>query len=158
MTITNFGVVTPGALCRGAQPTAEQFAELKAIGVTDVIDLREPWGREVETAACMANGIIHTNIPVGFGPLSFGVEPPTDGEIRNILAVIGVPGRISFVHCERGQDRTGAVIAAYRISVDGWTNRQALDEAIAFHISPFQFVIREWIEHYQCSLSKSSLA
>ena len=32
-----------------------------------------------------------------------------------------MPGPI-FVHCRRGKDRTGTVIACYRIQHDGWAN------------------------------------
>ena len=33
-----------------------------------------------------------------------------------------------FVHCMHGADRTGTMCAAYRVAVDGWTKRQAIDE------------------------------
>jgi hypothetical protein len=34
-----------------------------------------------------------------------------------------------FVHCKEGKDRTGTVVACYRIVADGWGNRKALSEA-----------------------------
>ncbi len=33
-----------------------------------------------------------------------------------------------FVHCQHGSDRTGAMCAAYRVVVEGWTKQQAIDE------------------------------
>jgi protein tyrosine/serine phosphatase len=33
-----------------------------------------------------------------------------------------------LVHCQHGADRTGVVIAMYRIIYQGWSKQQALDE------------------------------
>jgi protein tyrosine/serine phosphatase len=33
-----------------------------------------------------------------------------------------------MVHCWHGSDRTGSVVAAYRIVFEGWTTAAALDE------------------------------
>jgi len=34
-----------------------------------------------------------------------------------------------FIHCNHGRDRTGTIVACYRIAHDGWTSKQAKDEA-----------------------------
>jgi protein tyrosine/serine phosphatase len=54
-----------------------------------------------------------------------------------------------FVHCKRGADRTGAVIGAYRIEHDGWTNDRALAEAKALGMSPFQLPRAKFIHAFQ---------
>jgi hypothetical protein len=33
-----------------------------------------------------------------------------------------------LVHCRRGADRTGAMVAIYRVVVEGWTKADAIDE------------------------------
>jgi tyrosine-protein phosphatase SIW14 len=33
-----------------------------------------------------------------------------------------------FLHCQHGSDRTGTMIAVYRMTVDGWTVNEAIDE------------------------------
>lgn len=149
ISITNFDIVFPGKLYRGAQPNADQFAELKELSVTTSIDLREPWGREAEEKACNDIGIHHVNIPIGFSPLSFGIEPPTDDELKRIFSITEDPKSVCFIHCEHGADRTGAVVAAYRMSFQGWTNDQALTEAEEFHLNPFQIFIKDWIENFK---------
>ncbi len=153
MTVTNFGTVVPGRIYRGAQPVirgaTSQYAELKAIGVTTIIDLREGWDRGGEANACKSIGLVHVNVPIGIAPLSFGVLPPTGSQIRRILALLNDPLKVCFVHCEHGEDRTGAVIAAYRMTIDHWTNAQAMAEAETFHINPLQVLIKEWIERFR---------
>jgi len=36
----------------------------------------------------------------------------------------------TLVHCRHGSDRTGTVVAGYRIAVDGWSKEMAIDEFI----------------------------
>jgi protein tyrosine/serine phosphatase len=50
-----------------------------------------------------------------------------------------------FVHCRRGKDRTGTVIACYRIQHDGWDNRHALEEAKEHGMSSFERAMRAYI-------------
>ena len=48
-----------------------------------------------------------------------------------------------YVHCEQGIGRTGCVVAAYRVRVQGWTPEAAVDEACAHGLKmPCQ---QEWI-------------
>jgi protein-tyrosine phosphatase len=53
------------------------------------------------------------------------------------------------VHCLRGADRTGAVIAAYHISHDKWDNARALKDAKAHSMSFFQFPRQNYIQNFR---------
>jgi hypothetical protein len=53
------------------------------------------------------------------------------------------------VHCWRGADRTGAVIAAYRIDHDHWDNSRALKEALSCGMSFFQFPRQSYIRRFR---------
>ena len=51
--------------------------------------------------------------------------------LNSILAFLKLPfERPVLVHCQHGQDRTGLIIAAYRVVASGWTKPMAMDEAI----------------------------
>jgi len=78
-----------------------------------------------------------------------GLAPPTEAEITKILALLedGTAGAI-FVHCLRGADRTGTVIAAYRIDHDHWDNAQALKEAMSCGMSLFQIPRQSYIRNF----------
>jgi protein-tyrosine phosphatase len=41
-----------------------------------------------------------------------------------------------FVHCRYGDDRTGMMIAAYRMAVEGWTPEEARQEMEKFGFHP----------------------
>ena len=130
---------------RGAQPTDEGFQYLAKIGVKTVIDLRGAGeGRRDEKSIVTAAGMKYLNIPMT------GLTPPTEAEITQILGILedGTTGPV-FVHCMRGADRTGAVIASYRIEHDGWDNARALKEAMANGMSFFQFPRQSFIRNFQ---------
>jgi hypothetical protein len=78
-----------------------------------------------------------------------GIWPPEDHQVARFLALLDDPtqGPI-YVHCRRGYDRVGMVIAAYRIAHDHWTNQQALDEADGFGINRFELLMKLWIRHF----------
>jgi tyrosine-protein phosphatase SIW14 len=129
---------------RGAQPTDAGFSYLAKIGVKMVIDLREHDERSIaEERTVTASGMQYLNVPMT------GLTPPTEAEISKILALLEdeASGPV-FVHCKQGVDRTGTVIAAYRIDNDRWDNAQALSEAKSAGIHFFQKPRKDWIQKF----------
>jgi len=130
---------------RGAQPTNEGFRYLADHGIKIVLDLREPGGRSLsEERMVEADGMRYINVPMS------GLVPPTAAETEKVLALLEDPaaGPV-FVHCMRGADRTGSVIAAYRIDHYGWDNARALQEAMANGMSSFQFPRQKFIRNFR---------
>ena len=130
---------------RGGQPTDEGFQYLAKLGVKTIIDLRETDDRSrAEERAVTGAGMQYVNVPMT------GLTPPTEAEITKILALLenGATGPV-FVHCMRGADRTGAVIAAYHIDHDKWDNARALRDAKEHSMSSFQFPRQKYIRDFQ---------
>jgi len=130
---------------RGAQPTEEGFGYLAKAGVKTVIDLREADDRSAEEGKIVTGlGMTYVNVPMT------GLTPPSNAEIIRILAVLEDtnPGSV-FVHCKRGADRTGAVIAAYHIDHDGWDNAKALKDAKRHDMSGFQIPRQKFISDFR---------
>lgn len=130
---------------RGAQPTDEGFQYLAKIGVKTVIDLREADERSQAEERVVRNaGMKYVNVPMT------GLTPPTEAEITRILGILedDNTGAV-FVHCKRGADRTGAVIASYRIDHDRWDNVRALGEAMARGMSFLQLPRQRYIRTFQ---------
>ena len=141
--ILNFGKVDE-RLYRGAQPDAEAMRTLKKLGVKLIVNLRLPGdGWREEEAEALANGILYTNIPMS------GVGRPGDQEIRQVLALCQGQTAPVFVHCQHGCDRTGTVIACYRIQHDGWSAEQALREADRYGISKWEFSMRRYVLEFR---------
>lgn len=107
-----------GGLIRGAQPTAQGMASLEAMGVKTVVNL------EVYHGDAAAAGLDLVGI-------KFDTRQPRREQVVEFLRVVNDPARRPvYVHCFHGSDRTGTMVAMYRIAVEGWTKQQAIDEMI----------------------------
>jgi tyrosine-protein phosphatase SIW14 len=122
--IPNFAEVEPG-IFRGGQPTPEGWSYLAAAGVSNVVKLN------LEGEAKDPSSARFIYIPIDIVQQTIG--PVRDYQISSAIANIR-PG--TFIHCSHGQDRTGLVIACYRLS-RGWTKPDAAAEMLAhgFHKS-----------------------
>ncbi len=131
-------------LYRGGQPSEAGINELSKMGVKTVIDLRDNDDRaEKEKTIVEAAGMRFLNLPLG------NWNRPAIKDIDNIIAQINAAQiQPVFIHCKRGSDRTGTVIAVYRMLYDGWTAKQAGDEAEKFGIGWWQFGMRDFINDY----------
>ena len=130
---------------RGGQPTTQGFQFLATLGVKTVIDLREAGDRsQAEQGVVTNDGMTYINVPMS------GLTPPTDDEIGKILKLLEDTGSgPAFVHCLRGADRTGAVIAAYHVDHDKWDNVRALKDAKAHGMSFFQLPRQSFIADFR---------
>jgi len=110
---------------RGAQPTAEGYSTLREMGVATILNLRT-FGADDDMAK--AAGLDHINV-------TMQAWEAEDEEIVDALRVMTDPQRLSqgpiFVHCQQGADRTGVVVAMYRVVVEGWSREQAIEEMTA---------------------------
>jgi tyrosine-protein phosphatase SIW14 len=130
---------------RGRQPRRDEFPQLKALGIRTVLDLRGgPVHKPHERGIVKANGMEYISIRLS------GIFEPHDDQITQILNVLQNPARWPiFIHCRRGDDRLGMVIACYRIAHDHWTNQQAYQEASHDGMSRFEILMRRYIRSYQ---------
>jgi protein tyrosine/serine phosphatase len=145
--VGNFGVVGEH-LMRGAEPSSTGIKALSEAGVKLVIDLRETGaGTELEKQLAQKAGMKYINIP--FPPLS----APKPEQVQMVLRLIEQNhSQTVFVHCRRGKDRTGTVIACYRVQHDGWDNQRALEEAKSFGMSSAERGMRSFILHFTPAL------
>lgn len=140
--VVNFGKVND-SLYRGGQPDLQAMRQLKALGIKSVINLRmtnDVW--ELEPVLTAASSIAYTNIPLN--PLA----APTGAQVTNILAAISSMPKPVFIHCQYGCDRTGTIIALYRIRQDRWPSAKALKEAEAYGMSAFEVEMRQLIKQF----------
>lgn len=130
---------------RGAQPTPEGVRSLAKRGVRAIIDLRRAGERaNFEKKEAESLGMRYYNVPMA--PLS----APSETAISKILGLMDDSRNWPvFIHCERGRDRTGTVVACYRMTADHWDNKRALMEAEDHGLSRFERGMRVFILHYK---------
>ena len=116
--VTNLYRVEPDLL-RSAQPDSAGFGELTALGVKTVLDLRAGDG-DAEVAGSTALRLLQ--VPMRAWSLH------DDQVIKALRILADRSNRPILVHCQHGADRTGAILALYRVVVEGWTKADALQE------------------------------
>jgi protein tyrosine/serine phosphatase len=143
--LPNFKVVNDHVL-RGGQPSDDGFKTLAQRGVKTIIDLRSvdehsiPHEREVVEGT----GMHFVSVPMK------GLSAPTLQQVSKVLGILEDSDSWPvFIHCRRGSDRTGTVLACYRISHDHWENPRALAEAKSYGLSAFEREMRGFIQRFQ---------
>lgn len=129
--IPNFKQVTP-TIYRGGQPTVEGLQQLYALGVRTVVNLRNEEilvNKEQQVARSL--GMKFINIPLDV------FNPPSQQAIQQFLKITDASQSSPvFVHCLHGQDRTGTMVALYRIRREGWKPADAYHEMLACGFRP----------------------
>jgi protein tyrosine phosphatase (PTP) superfamily phosphohydrolase (DUF442 family) len=117
-----------GSLYRSAQPTRAGIADLDE-GVRLVAG-----DAPIRTIVSLRTN--HTDASPGAGPSTVQLEHisvqswhPEDEDVVRFLRIATDPARQPvLVHCRRGADRTGTMVAIYRVVVEGWSKADAIDE------------------------------
>ena len=116
--VTNLYRIEPD-LYRSAQPDGAGFRALAALGVKTVLDLKGGEG-DGDTARGTSLKLLH--IPMS----AWGLR---DDRVLEALRILSDPtNRPLIVHCQHGADRTGALMALYRVVVQGWSKEDAIRE------------------------------
>jgi tyrosine-protein phosphatase SIW14 len=142
--VPNFGEVGP-TLYRGGQPTAEGFESLAHMGIAIVVDT----GRSKRDEKLINTlGMTYVSLP-WYCPF-----PKDEVFARFIEITKENRGKKIFVHCRLGDDRTGMMIAAYRMAVQHWTAREALEEMHEFGYRNLHHLMCPGLGGYEKSFPK----
>lgn len=124
--VPNFGEVTP-KLYRGGLLDSTGLKALAKMGVKIVVDTHAY--SEIEEQEAKSLGMTYVSIP-------WHCPRPKDEVFAKFLKLLHEnPGEKVFVHCRLGADRTGMMVAAYRMAEEGWTADEAMIEMKSFGFS-----------------------
>jgi len=116
--VPNFHKVTDG-LYRSAQPSAEGMMHLKKMGIETIVNLRSFHSDRDEIG----------DINLAYEHIYMKAWHPEEKEVVRFLQIVTNPRRLPvLVHCQHGADRTGTMIALFRVAVQGWSKEQAIKE------------------------------
>jgi len=105
-------------LYRSARPESAGFRELEKLGVKAVLDVESP----ADEAAAKGTKLKLYHVPM----TAFGLR---DDRVLEAMRILSDPAnRPIVIHCRLGADRTGAMMALYRIVVEGWSKEDAIRE------------------------------
>ncbi|HLD47873.1 MAG TPA: tyrosine-protein phosphatase [Desulfobaccales bacterium] len=127
-------------LYRGDQPSPQGMQNLKELGLKTIINLRSFHSDRGEIGD---TGLAYEHI-------TMKAWHPEEKEAVRFLKIVTDPERTPvLVHCQHGSDRTGAMIAIYRIAVQGWSKTEAIREMTGGGFG-FHYIwsnLPQWIEN-----------
>ena len=117
--VSNLHQVTP-ALYRSARLDSVDVAQLQALGVKTVISLRS---FHSDTEVLEGSGIRTVRIPIN----TWAIRDRHVIEAMRSIRAAEQEGPV-LLHCLHGADRTGMMIAMYRMLYQDWPRDKAIDE------------------------------
>ncbi|HUL24000.1 MAG TPA: tyrosine-protein phosphatase [Thermodesulfobacteriota bacterium] len=109
------------SLYRSAQPSSLGMKNLKAMGIETVINLRSFHSDRDEIG----------DIALAHESISMKAWHAEEEDAVKFLQIVTNPKRgPALVHCQHGADRTGTMVAIYRVAVQGWSKEEALEEMV----------------------------
>ena len=131
-------------LYRSGQPRAGGLARLRELGINTIINLRgTSKTTQAEEEEARALGLNYFNVALP----NWG--RPQDTRVERILELIAAPenGKV-LVHCKDGVDRTGMIVAVYRLTHEGRSTKEALAEAEHHGMRRYQFWMRDYVKDF----------
>ncbi|WP_299248324.1 dual specificity protein phosphatase family protein [uncultured Cytophaga sp.] len=108
------------SLYRSEQPSARGMKELETLGIKTVLNFRNHHNDKDE--------VEHTSLI--FERIALNTKKITYTDIVQTLQRIKHSKKPILIHCWHGSDRTGCMIAAYRMVYNKYTKEQAIAECI----------------------------
>lgn len=139
---------------RGAQPQPEGLKKLAEMRIHTIINLRNSSAEtEAEGKAAKELGLQYFNIPLP------AMNRPNLDQINHVLSLMRSRTYTPvFVHCNGGDDRTGTIIACYRMRYEGWTADQAIAEARKLGLGRFQIGLKGFLRDYYQQINQQQVA
>jgi len=103
---------------RSAQPDEEDFPILSRLGIKTILNLRHYHADESEVES---TDFVLKRLKIDASDIQFD-------ELVKSMQIIDSSPKPILVHCWQGSDRTGAVIATYRMVFQNWPKEKAIDE------------------------------
>jgi tyrosine-protein phosphatase SIW14 len=138
--VRHFGEVTPN-LYRGGLASTDGIRALKLLGMDVIVDTHAD--DETEEKTVEALGMKYVAIP-------WHCPWPHDRVFAKFLKVVHEnQGKKIFVHCRLGDDRTGMMVAAYRMADEDWTADEAMKEMKSFGFTRAHHFICPGLARYE---------
>lgn len=147
-------------LYRSAQPTKKGFEFLSHQPRLYLLDQPIKTVLSLRAFHDDAN-VMSSSSPLRSEQIRFNTWHPEREDILKFLRIATTPElQPVLVHCQHGSDRTGTMIAIYRIVVEGWTKEQAKAEMVQgdFGFHPIWQNLLHFIDDLDVDALKAELA
>ncbi|MBU0916726.1 MULTISPECIES: fused DSP-PTPase phosphatase/NAD kinase-like protein [Aquabacterium] len=128
--VVNACIVSPGVLWRGGKPDEQGASALLSKGVGTVVNLEmlhSDKGSFQQATVASSRQVDYFEVPE-WEPNVIIAPGWVDDSVAEFIAIVRTQPRPVYVHCRSGQNRTGVMVAAYRIIEEGLSVEAAIDE------------------------------
>lgn len=139
--IYRFGKVN-NILYRGGLPTDQDLEALKKFGVKTIVSFRG-LGDPTEQVQIDSEKKVTTKLGMKFLNIQIPFDKPVpETTIKAFFkAVNDKKNQPLYVHCKGGRDRTGTMVALYRIQYENFKPAQAVEEMKQYTFNPIDYPI-----------------
>lgn len=137
-------------LYRSEQPTKEGMLSLETFGIKSIVNVRNLKSDKSEGKKT------HLNLykkRINTWTIKYS-------EVIDALILIQKSPKPVLIHCKHGSDRTGCIVAAYRMAFLNWSKEEAINEfqlgGFGYHADAFPNVLR-LLENIDVSILKKDL-
>ena len=133
--VKNFHKVSNG-IYRSSQPDKETVELMEVIGIKTILNLRKYHSDEKKAV----------NTDIKLESIKMDAGKISDEEVITALQVLKYSEKPILIHCWHGSDRTGVIVAMYRIIFENYTREDAIkelrDEKYGYHEGVFPNVVK----------------
>jgi tyrosine-protein phosphatase SIW14 len=142
-------------LYRGGRPRPSAYAKLAKLGIRTIVNLEEPEYAEREKSVLdELNATLKPEQRIEF--ISFPIDQieiaatgvPHE-RLQDLFQQIKKAQKPIFIHCYHGKDRTGAIVALYRMLRQEKSYEEATDEAFHYRLSRRDVGMQNTIDRYK---------
>lgn len=146
--IENFSKVS-NSLYRGAQPTEAGYETLRRLGIRSIVTLRliDHDSDDLQNAGFQTYHISFKH-----------VHPETEDVLKFLTIVTDPKNQPVFVHCREGEDRTGMMVAVYRMVIQDWPKKKAIREMKQMGFNPWNKPIERYLRKMNIEKIRQDLA
>jgi protein tyrosine phosphatase (PTP) superfamily phosphohydrolase (DUF442 family) len=133
--VRNFCVVMPGMLWRSEAPSRSDAQWLVDHGVASVVSLQLDVRHAFESVhpdPGLARTVAYYRLK-DFSAVQVLTHHDLDAHVARVLAIIQEAPKPVLVNCRAGVDRTGIIVAAYRVLIGRMSRKRAIAEMDRFH-------------------------
>lgn len=135
--INNFCEVTANTLWRGAKPDEQGAAWLITQGVHAIVNLELLHDDLANMSLAKINLAGKNEIDYfrlrDWEPLAVFAPSITDHNVIQFLTIMQQSAKPVYVHCRSGQNRTGVMVAAYKLLIENTDLEKTIDEMKQYH-------------------------
>lgn len=146
--IPDYLIVKRGEVYRGGQPSSDGFRYLNRINIKTIIKLNsESLDDEKKQAEQLNINLVIARIEPS--DLFHALDAPEHIEVNKAMrTLINQNNWPIYVHCENGWDRTGLIIAMFRVCHDNYSKDDAYNEMIMNGFSTSHRIFLRGIKTY----------